>query len=263
MAYRRRNTHASGPSIVPIAGGFIVVLAVVAAAAWWFTRSAEESGEWAPSPFDSADTTAAAPGDRPPPPPLDLPELGTSDEFVRRMVATLSSHPELARFLVPDRLVQRFVRVVAELAGGFYPGEHLPHLRPETPFAVRQQGGRTVIDPASYRRYDAMAATFASLDPEGTVRLFRQMRPLVDEAWAELGSPGDFDEALRLAIGNLRAVRLPSGPIEVVPDEAVWAFADPELEGRRGAAKALIRTGPDNARRIQGQLEAIERELGR
>jgi hypothetical protein len=262
VAYRRRSPTSSGPSIVPIAGGIIVVLAVIAGAVWWFTRSAEESGEWTPSTFD-ADTALVGSTDRDPPPPLDLPELSASDEFVRRMVATLSSHPELARFLVPDRLVNRFVRSVADLAGGFYPAEHLPHLRPDAPFAVREEGGRTVVDPASYRRYDAMAAAFASLDPVGTVRLFRQMRPLIDEAWAELGAPGDFDEALRLAIGNLRSVQLPQGPIEVVQDEAVWGFADPELEGRRGAAKALIRTGPDNARRIQAQLEALERELGR
>jgi hypothetical protein len=263
VAYRRRSSTSSGPSVVPIAGAFLVVLAVIAGAVWWFTRSAEDSGEPTPSSFDAADTTGMSSRDREPPPPLDLPELDASDAFVRRMVATLSSHPDFARFLVPDRLVNRFVRTVADLAGGFYPAEHVPHLRPDAPFAVREEGGRTVIDPASYRRYDPLASTFASLDPAGTVRLFRQMRPLIDEAWNDLGAPGDFDEALRLALGNLRAVQVPAGSVEVVRNEAVWSFADPELEARRGAAKALIRTGPDNARRIQAQLEALERELQR
>ena len=98
-----------------------------------------------------------------------------------------------------DRLVDRFVGTVVDLAGGFYPGEHLPFLRPDQPFTTRTEGGRLVVAPESHRRYDLLTAVIVSVDVEGSVRLYRQLRPLVEEAWANRGLPGDPDEALALS----------------------------------------------------------------
>jgi hypothetical protein len=246
-----------------VAGGFVVVLVVVAGAWWWLGSESGPPGDWEPSPFPPADTAEPmpAPSDREPPEALELPDLNASDEFVRRLVSGLSSHPRLAAYLVGDELVRRFVRTVAELAGGQYPGEHLPALRPEAPFSVREEGGRTVIAPESYRRYDLLAATVQSLDADGTARLFLQLRPLVDDAWEELGAPGAFDEALALAFDNLAAVRFPPEPVEVVEVEGVWVYRDAEFEARRGAAKALVRMGSENGVRIQRKLAELRGEL--
>jgi len=257
-AYTRRNP--SGPPVVPIVL-VLVMLLVVGGAAWlWLRSGADRPSDWSPSDFDTADATVepeppSTPGD---PPPLDLPELEASDEFVRRLVAGLSAHPRLAAWLATDALIQRFVGTVVDLAGGFHPAEHVPFLRPEAPFSVRETGGRTVIAESSYARYDLHAAVVQSLDTQGTVRLFRQLRPLIDEAWAERGLPGTFDDALELAFQNLLAVQVPAEPPEVIDVEGVWIFAEPELENRRGAAKALIRMGPDNARRVQDKLRDVQ-----
>jgi hypothetical protein len=260
-AYRRR-TPRSGPPLAPIAGGFIVVLLVVAGGWWWFTREASPPPDWSPSPFDTTDAGMETP---PPGPDTlaleDLPPLDASDEVVRRLAAALSAHPQFARWLVTDRLVDRFVGTVVDLAGGFYPGEHLPFLRPDEPFTTRTEGGRMVVAPESYRRYDLLTAVIVSVDVEGSVRLYRQLRPLVDEAWANRGLPGDPDEALALAIANLRGVSIPTASLEVLGEEGIYMYADPELEARRGAAKALMRMGPDNARRIQGRLAEFEVHL--
>ncbi len=263
MVRHRRRTSPEGPSLGAIAGGFLVVLAVVAGAWWWLGSESPPPGDWEPSPFPPGDTVEA-PGptvERTPPEPLDLPELDLSDELVRRLVSGLSSHPRLAAYLVGDELVRRFVRTVAELAGGQYPGEHLPQLRPEAPFPVREEGGRTVIASEGYRRYDLLAATVQSMDTDGTARLFVQLRPLVDAAWEELGAPGAFDDALALAFDNLAAVRFPPEPVEVVQEEGVWVYRDTEVEARRGAAKALIRMGSENGTRIQRSLAELRAEL--
>ncbi|CAN5718876.1 DUF3014 domain-containing protein [soil metagenome] len=257
-AYVRRNP--SGPPVVPVVLALVMLLLVGGAAWFWLRSGPDRPTDWAPSDFDTA---AAGPEAEPPPsfvdaPPLDLPELEASDEFVRRLVSALSAHPRLAAWLATDALIQRFVGTVVDLAGGFHPAEHVPFLRPEASFAVRETGGRTVIAESSYARYDLHAAVVQSLDTEGSVRLFRQLRPLVDEAWAERGLPGTFDDALELAFQNLLAVQVPAEPPEVVEVEGVWPFADPELESRRGAAKALLRMGPDNARRVQEKLRDVQ-----
>lgn len=263
-AYRRRDP--SGPPLAPLA--LAVVVAILVGVAAWFLllRPGErDPSDWAPTPFD----TAAAPSDVDPAldrsqvPPLDIPELDASDEFVRRLVSGLSTHPRLAAWLVTDDLVHRFVGLVVDLAGGFHPAEHAPFLRPDEPFTVEERGGQTVIAEASYRRYDLLAAVVQSLDTEGTVRLFRQLRPLVDEAYAERGLPGTFDDALELAFRNTLAVEIPAGHPEVRAEEGHYVFRDAELEARRGAAKALLRMGPDNGRRVQEKLRAIEVELRR
>lgn len=258
VAYKRRNP--SGPPVVPIVLAVVGFVLVVGGAWLWLGSRSDRSSDWSPSDFDTTNAGPAAEPSADPeePPPLDLPELEASDEFVRRVAAGLSAHPRLAAWLATDALIRRFVGTVVDLAGGFHPAEHAPFLRPEAPFSVRDAGGRTVIAESSYARYDLHAAVVQSLDTEGSVRLFRQLRPLIDEAWAERGLPGTFDDALELAFQNLLAVQVPAAPPEVVEVDGVWTFRDAELESRRGAAKALIRMGPDNARRIQQKLRDVQ-----
>ena len=68
-------------------------------------------------------------------------------------------------------------------------------------FKVKETGDDTfVIDSASYARYDLVASVFASLDTEGTVALYRELKPLIDDAYAEISPPGrKFDDRLEKA----------------------------------------------------------------
>jgi hypothetical protein len=196
-------------------------------------------------------------------PALNLPELGMSDAFVRDLVAALSSRPNLARWLVTDNLIERFVSVVVDLAGSSTPAANLRVMAPTEPFRVQEANGRLTIAAESYTRYDLIAATFASLDTRGTARLYRQLLPLIEGAFAELGIPNvTFEESLSMAIRNVLAVQVPDGPIQVVEDEAVYLFADPAVEARRGLGKQLLRIGPDNARLVQAKMRELAGALG-
>jgi hypothetical protein len=140
-----------------------------------------------------------------------------------------------------------------------------PFLAPGAPFRVAHSGGRMFIDPASYRRFDLLAATFVSLDTEGVARLYSQLHPLLQEAYGELGLPApSFDAVLTDAVGNVLAVEVPEGPVEIVPATTGtgFEFADAGLERRSAAAKHLLRMGPGNARRVQAKLREIAGALG-
>jgi hypothetical protein len=256
---RRRRPRASPPPRVLVA---LALLVVVAGVAWFLLRSGPDPETRAPAPV--AEFPEPAPPDLPDVPPLDLPELGASDALVRELVARLSAHPRLAAWLATDRLIERFVLVVVDLAGGFNPAANLPHMAPAEPFAVRESDGRLVIAPESHRRYDLLGAVVASLDTEGTVRLYLQLLPLIEEAFQELGIPDrTFSETLELALRNVLAVEVPAGPLEVVAGEGImYEFRDAGLEARRGAEKALIRMGPENARRIQDKAGELAEGLG-
>jgi len=254
---RRRR---SGPPYGTILLILFLVL-VAGGAAWYWLRSGGE-----PDPTPTLVTPEAAPGQPAAPPvesDLELPELSASDAFIRDLVARLSQHPQLAAWLANDRLVRRFVLVVVDLAGASNPAENLRFMTPGQPFTVRQAEGRLFIAPESYQRYNLLSATVASLDARGSAELYQQLRPLIYEAYAELGIPETtFDEALEMALRNIMAAPVMEEPVEVLDSDGLYILADPELEARRGAHRALLRMGPENTRRIQGKASELARELG-
>lgn len=210
----------------------------------------------ASGPDDSRDGAAADTA-------LDLPPLSASDEFLRRTAEELSSRPGWARWLATEDLVRRFVASVVQVASGTSPASRLEPLEPDAPFRVRQEGDDAYIHPASYERYDLPVAVFVSLDTRGTARLYRQLHPLFEEAYRELGfEEGTFDQALARAVDRLLAVDVPEGPVEVYRDEGVWLYRDPALESLSPAAKHLIRMGPENARRVQAKLRELADVIG-
>ena len=113
------------------------------------------------------------PGDRGPTPPEaqakhlprsgSLPPLDRSDALVRELALSISSRPELVTWLASDELIRRFATSVDNVADGLSPRMHVPALAPEEPFRIIRRDGRLFIDPASYRRYDAIADVFSSL----------------------------------------------------------------------------------------------------
>ena len=187
-----------------------------------------------------------------------LPGLAASDAFVRPLVSALSSHPQLAAWMATDNLVHRFVLAAVDVANGRSPGGALAFLSPKRPFKAEMRGGRLVVDPSSYRRYDAMTATFVSLDTQGTARLFAKLEPLMQDAYRELGLGNEpFRHVLGRAFGRLLAVDFPESPPELAHPSVEYVYADQRLEDLGPAEKDLLRVGPENGRRIQAKLREL------
>jgi hypothetical protein len=55
---------------------------------------------------------------------------------------------------------------------------------------------------------------------------------------------------------------VPTGPVEVIPKGALYAYADLRLEALSGAEKHLLRMGPENMRKVQTKLSEIASALG-
>lgn len=194
--------------------------------------------------------------------PLDLPELDASDELVRDLVGALSSRPALAEWLASDDLVRTFAVTVDNIAEGVSPRTHLKILRPSEAFRAVERNGRFYLDPASYSRYERLALVVESLDAEGTARLYRDLKPLIQEAYRDLGYPQrDFDRTLARAIDRLLATPVVEGEVELIRKVTTYDFADPRLEQLAPAQKHLVRMGPANARRVKAKLREIARVL--
>jgi hypothetical protein len=239
----------------------LAVFVVLLGGFWWYRA---HRGALAPAHVTGP---VAAPS-RPMPPPAaatatNLPPLGELDPFIRSTIGSVTQMSAAAAWLATDHLAEQFTAIVQGVAEGKAPSRMLGRFRPSTPFAVTRRGGQTVIDPRSFGRFDSIADTVTSLDAAASARAYRTLAPRLNEAYAQLGiTDSTLDAALEHAIIRLVKTPVPDGDIAVVPRGGAYAFADADLEALSPAQKLLLRTGPSNAKRIQGRLREIGLALG-
>ena len=247
--------------------GLIVLVAAVVGALWW----------WAPRTSQSpAEAVGRVPTEevveRPVPhveglgvgePDPNLPPLGSLDAFVRPLLAAMSSRPELAALLASDGLVRRFAVSVEAIARGASPASQIRAVAPRAPFRVQQQGSELTVDPASYARYDGLVTLVGDMQPAQLARLYGRLKPRLEEAYAELGAGGTFDDAMTRAIQHLLATPLPPSNARLQPSRGInYAYTDERFENLSDAQRQLLRLGPDRARRVQDRLRAFGIALG-
>jgi hypothetical protein len=195
--------------------------------------------------------------------PIDLPPLAQSDPLVRELAGDLSTRAELDEWLLANDLLWRFTISVMNVAEGTSPRHQLSVMAPRRAFKARVQEGRITIDPASYARYDGIADVFTSLHTRATVRLFERLRPLLDQAYADLGFPdASLDDTLRRALSELLLTPQLEGEPLLAPGIVSYEYEDPRLEALSPAQKQLLRTGPGNVARIQAKLREFAAKLG-
>jgi hypothetical protein len=250
-----REPRSRAPWVV--AAAFVIVAVGVA---WFFVASRQAERAAAP-PADAravAETSAPVAA----PPRVDLPPLAETDALVRKLVAALSAHPLVTRWLATDGLIRNFVVVVENIAHGASPSRHLTALRPAGSFRVTGEDDLR-IDPRGYDRYAPIAAAVDSIDADGAARLYTLLKPRIDEAYAELGRSEPFDVALERAIVALVQTPALTGSVPLVPTGGVgFAFENPRLERLAPAQKQLARMGPANTKVIQNKLRQIALRLG-
>ena len=241
----------------------IVAVIVVAVVVWMQFTGGEPEPEPAPPPAPPV-ARVDPPPPEPEPVPIVLPLLDESDDTLRAMIEGLSAHPRLGDAIAVDGVVRAFVTAVVAIANGESPRSTLLYLEPDQNFAIAERDGKVVIDPASFERYTWITGVFSSLDATGGAELYADLEPLLDEAYAEIGYPGEqFHDALDDAMSVLASTPVPEGYVEVRRGNVLWEFRDPALEALSPPQKHLLRMGPANVRLIQSKIREIQAALSR
>ncbi len=262
---------------------FVLLLIAAAGAAWWRLGGREAPpappppalepppvarAEPTPLPAPPRPAPEPAPPRRQPPPEQEapapaMPELDASDALVRELVGGITRHADVMTWLAPEELVRRFVAAVDAVAEGRSPAEQLGSLRPAGRFTVVDVEERVVADPEAFARYDTFTEIVVATDTHAAVGAYRKLRPLIDEAYRDLGYPDrSFDEALADAIAELLLAPVVVGEPALAPRVITYEYTDPDLEGLSAAQKQLLRLGPVNAPRIQRKLREMAAALG-
>jgi hypothetical protein len=252
----------SGPPLAPIAIVGALIVLFIAAGAFWMSRR-EQPAPAASNQSARAVTATDAAIDKPAEPPVVLPPLALMDGFLRPLLRALSSSPELARWLATDDLVRQLAAAIDQAADGNSPARDFKVLAPHARLTTRGTPLQRTIDPASFRRYDGLTAAVTSMDAGAVAKVYRTIRPRLNEAYQSMGNPNrDVDNALRNAIDILLDTPIVEGPIRVVEgDGASWAYADRRLESLLPTQKQIVRLGSANGEKVLTWLRALRDAL--
>jgi hypothetical protein len=217
------------------------------------------------APPSSADAVASMPPaqNSMPARPVSLPTLDDSDAYVRGRAPGLFTQAVPPPWLQAEGLLRRLVAAAVIVSEGESPRDSLGFLKPRGKFKVMRAGNRTVIDPKSYDRYNAVGSAAEALDVQAAARWIQEARPLLQQACAELNDANcNFTRALTKSAKTLLAVPVVTGDIRVREKVVTWTMTDAKLEGLSKAQKHLLRLGPRNQKKVQDKLRELALALG-
>ncbi len=271
--------------------GLGLLLGMVALVMWW--AGGDPTPEPQPSPPPVAVPAQPAPVPRPEPdmpPAEDIPEravapepalapepepgaeeaspvewaltLEESDDVLRELLPAVGGAALTDQFLANTDLLLRGTAYVDGLSRGLVMGKVLRFDPPSGRFPTLKVDGRTVMDPAGYRRYDDYTKAIVEIDTQQVADLFHRFRPLLETAYASGGNPPEeFDNAVIRALDRIIATPEIESPIPVRQKESVYLYVDPELESLAPLQKLMLRMGPQNLRQVKTQARALRSAL--
>ncbi|WP_338365436.1 DUF3014 domain-containing protein [uncultured Pseudoalteromonas sp.] len=191
-----------------------------------------------------------------------LPTLDESDTVVvAKMDEYLSD--SVMSLMVTDDVIRRGVVFIDNIARGKIAKKHTPVVKPEEDFSVNE-GDILTIDPNSYERYTPYVKVFTSMSAAQAVRIYEQYKPLINNAYSEIGYGDDeFNQTLEDAIELLLDTPEPEGELPLLRDSVTYQYAFSEWEQLPAAQKQLLRMGPENMKKVKAALRKIKAELER
>ncbi|QOL27149.1 DUF3014 domain-containing protein [Thalassotalea sp. LPB0316] len=270
------NTENSTPWVVI----FVILVAIFAGVGYWFLSQDKEQHEPVETPEEI--TVTPQPEVMPEPPvekvsPTTLPEmpdimdvpepelepvesqsplprLDESDDYLKASLPDLTWRKELLKLVITDDLIRRVVVFTDNFAQGVLAYEHAPFVQPNVKFSAKEQldqngvsTGQWQWDESAARRFALYVDLLRSIDSESLVELYIEVKPLVNEAYAELGyADQDFTEVLQDAIIKVLDMELPEQDMTLVRPSVMYQFENEALESLPESDKLLLRIGREN-----------------
>ncbi len=200
-------------------------------------------------------------------PAIVLPALDESDIWLQAKLPELTWRNELLTLLINEDMIRRFVVFTDNFSQGLLAYEHSPFIQPKTKFSVDEQSLSGDVqnvwqwDSATSKRFDLYVDLLRSVDSTTLVNWYFEVKPLVDEAYGELGYEEDFTYTLQDAITRVLDMELPKSSMDLTRSSVMYKFQEPELESLADSDKLLLRIGKENLLIIKSVLLEINEKL--
>jgi len=218
----------------------------------------EDIGQQAPA-------EGVAGGERPP--------LDASDASVEGAATDLLGGEVVLGLVNSGDYIRKIVTTVDNLARDRTSARLWPVQPTPGRFTVRQQGDRTYLSAENFQRYSPFVDMATSVDTDRLVALYVRYYPLFQQAYENLGYPGQyFNDRVIDVIDNLLATPDPGETVELVlpPQDpsvevarpwVLYEYADPALRSMSAGQKILVRMGSENAGRVKAKLRELRKRL--
>ncbi|MBL4942682.1 MAG: DUF3014 domain-containing protein [Colwellia sp.] len=211
-----------------------------------------------------------------------LPSLDESDEWLKIKLPEITWRKELLTLIIDEDIIRRFVVFTDNFAQGSVAYEHSPFVLPKVKFTPEtnsvsyqqtdpKQGslpnsflGKQNVwqwDESSSRRFSLYVDLLRSMDSETLVQWYLEMKPLIDEAYTELGYEDDFTNTLQDAITRVLDMELPKSSMALIQPSVMYKFANPQLEALPDTDKLLLRLGKENLLVMKSVLLELHEKL--
>ncbi len=277
-------TSATSSALPWIALGAIAVVSAIVAW-WWFSQSSEPAESEAITVADTPAPTSQpplqsierTPPEQPPAPDIPqnqpesalqtepqetLPTLDESDPVIKAYFEPLSNDVDYQLLWQANQLLQRWVTVIDGASKGHLVRGVVPLRPPKKAFPVVKKGTQYYLDETGYRRFDTLVNAITSLDENKLVAGFHKFRPLLEEAYGQLGfDANELDNTLVRMLDRVINASTIEGPIELKASSVNYTFADESLEKLTALEKLLIRMGPENSRKLKTSASSLKSQL--
>ena len=191
-----------------------------------------------------------------------LPPLNQSDTEIRTAASEVFGSAMIDAILVRSGVIRKIVVTIDNA--------------PRDKIAMRVRAARAIpgrvgvsggegdyaLSEDNFARYRNLAGWIESVDAGRVVDVYQRYYPLFQEAYEELGYPGqEFNARVVEVIDDFLAAPAPAGPIPLARPHVLYQYADPNLESRSAGQKALIRMGSSNAAVIKAKLRQLRAEI--
>jgi hypothetical protein len=174
----------------------------------------------------------------------------------------MSNSNILKKWLLADDLLRRVASYFDGLSRGVILSKIIPLSPAEGEFATHRQDGVILMNAGNYERYNNTVSVLVSLDMRMMAQMFHFSRPLLEKAFSELGyQPRQMDGIILSALDQVLNTPIIVNPIELTRDSVIYKFADSKLEALSPLQKQLIRSGPENTKRLQKQVKILRDAL--
>jgi DUF3014 family protein len=192
----------------------------------------------------------------------ELPQLESSDSLMASALENLLENKALMRIFINDQLIRNIVVTIDSLPRKQASMKIMPIKKAPGQFLTIESEGQKVISPNNKARYSQYVSFAEAVDPKQLVTLYRQLYPLFQKAYEELGYPDTyFNDRMMVTLDNLLATPDVNEPIPLIRPKFFYLYADPNLESRSIGQRILMRIGSNHAALIKSKLGFIKQEL--
>jgi len=197
-----------------------------------------------------------------------LPQLDMSDAWLQTKLPELTWRTELLKLVIDEDMIRRFVVFTDNFAQGELSYEHTPFVLPKNKFSVDENNVSIERkqnvwqwNPDSSKRFNLYIDLLRSIDSSSLVDWYFEVKPLVDQAYNELGYEDDFTLTLQDAITRVLDMELPKSSMALIRPSVMYKYQDKELEELADSEKLLLRLGKENLLIIKSILLEINEKL--